>query len=257
MAWIPLDPQTGLVNGHYGFNDTIKALEGDLFTSLLYFEAAGKLKELYTKVHNQQRAEQWQKSQDKIKAAIQKLYNEQGFFYTSIDEENHLPFVWGSAFAVYIGATSEEQTHAIGVWLRDNYDKYIQRGQVRHFPKPLHWNNTTFPQETYQNGGYWATPFAWVNYSLRNVDPQLANQMLADIAKDFQRYGINEVVNFDVDYVNRAGHAGEYCASLAPLIIYRQLGANFNREYKNLALSSNGGKATASSILDDGRKRRT
>ena len=252
MACIPFDTETGLVKGGYGFNDTIKTGGGDLFTSLLYFEAAGKLEELYTGIDNAQRAAQWRKSQENVKTAMQKLYDKRGFFYACTEGKNRLPSVWGSAFAVYVGATSAEQTRAIGMWLRDNYDKCVQRGQVRHLLKPMHWGVTSapYPKDTYQNGGYWATPFHWVNRALRNVDPKLSDRMLKDIVEDFQRYGINEVVNFDAAYVNRAGHGGEYCASLAPLIVYRELHADFIKGYRNLALSANGGKATASSVLN-------
>jgi len=48
------------------------------------------------------------------------------------------------------------------------------------------------PRDTYQNGGYWATPTGWFVYALDLVDPSLADQTIVDMVKDFQAGGACE-----------------------------------------------------------------
>jgi hypothetical protein len=258
MACLPRNPETGLVytktpESMYGFCDAVPMLGNDLFTSLLYYEAATKFQQLYARVRNETRAEYWQSEARNLQRGLWTLYDKVGFFYACSEGVNHLPFVWGSAFAVYIGATSPSQNDAIGNWLKSNYDNCIQKGQVRHLLKPMVWGDApSIPCGVYQNGGYWATAFAWVNRAIRHVDSDLADRMLRDIVEDFQKHGINEVVNYDIGYVNRAGHSGEYCASLVPLKVFRELGVEFKTNYQNLALRSNGGRASVSSVIDGG-----
>ena len=258
MAAIPRNPRTQLVTtdqpkGMYGFNDALKTEGDDLFTSLLFFEAGRKMQSLYQRLNQPSEVNRWKAETATVLAGLQSLYDPAGYFYACSQGPNRLPSVWGSAFAVYAGATTPKQTEAIGKWLCKNYDGYVQAGQVRHLIKPLYWNNVPWGRDVYQNGGYWATPFAWVDRAIRNADPALADRMLVDVLDDFQKHGINEVVNYDVGYLNRAGHGGEYCASLAPLITLRELGIPFTPGYQNLALARHGGKATASSVLDNGK----
>eukprot|EP00039_Didymoeca_costata_P013621 m.210443 g.210443 ORF g.210443 m.210443 type:complete len:146 (-) comp15823_c0_seq21:334-771(-) len=47
--------------------------------------------------------------------------------------------VWGSAYAVYTGATSTSQSEKIMQWLVNNEKSIFQAGQVRHLPSPSHW----------------------------------------------------------------------------------------------------------------------
>ncbi len=255
MDWLPLDPITHLVTtkkpeSMYGFQDSIQLLGDELFTSVLYFQAAVYLSELYALIDNKSSAEKWQTRAEKVRGGLQTLYNKEGFFYACSEGPNHLPAVWGTSLAVWVGATTAKQNKTIGKWMERNYEDFIQAGQVRHLLKPMWWTGPKYPKGAYQNGGYWATAFAWVNKSIRNVNPELADQMLSDILNDFQKYGINEVVNHDVDFINRAGHGGEYCGSLVPLITLRELGVKFDRRYRNLALRSNGGNIIASSTIE-------
>jgi hypothetical protein len=206
---------------------------------------------MYQRAGDAAGAARWQAEGDRMREGLQTIYDPAGFFYACSRGPNRKPSVNGSAFAVYVGATSPAQNRAIGEWLSRNYDACIQAGQVRHLVRPDIWQ-VNYPANVYQNGGYWATPFAWANRAIRNVDPALADRMLRDILTDSHTHGIHEVVNYDIDYVNRAGHAGEYCASLAPLITLRELGVPMDPAYRNVALASHGTRVETSSVHREG-----
>jgi hypothetical protein len=111
--------------------------------------------------------------------------------------------IWGSAYAVYVGITSEEQSKKISEYLIRNADQIVMKGQIRHLPGgDASWNNLflSITEGTYQNGAYWATPLAWVVPVIAQQNLPLAKKILGDVIKDFQENGINECIN--TDYLN-------------------------------------------------------
>jgi len=105
--------------------------------------------------------------------------------------------VWGSAYAVFIGVTTKEQTQTIGRWFLENQDSVIKRGQVRPIEEREGWQKmlAAIPPDTYQNGAYWAVPSAWVIHALRQVHPAQAQQMLLDLLTDLYQNGVHECIN--------------------------------------------------------------
>lgn len=77
----------------------------------------------------------------------------------------------------------------------------------------------------YQNGGYWATPLAWLMVTVMQEDPARAARLFCDAVEDFQaRNDINEWVN---DNAPRKRGVRDYCASAAmPLAGARRLRAH-------------------------------
>ncbi len=49
-------------------------------------------------------------------------------------------------------------------------------------------------KESYQNGGFWATPAGWVMSVLNGRDPALAKRMFTELIGDFRSGGICECV---------------------------------------------------------------
>jgi hypothetical protein len=110
--------------------------------------------------------------------------------------------IWGSAYAVEVGITSEEQSGRIARYLVEHYDEIILKGQARHLTHGEGaWDKLFKPcdEGTYQNGAYWATPLAWMIPVFARFDQSLASKMLETVIKDFQKNGINECIN--VGYV--------------------------------------------------------
>lgn len=75
---------------------------------------------------------------------------------------------------------------------------------------------------TYQNGGYWATPLAWLMVTVMGDDPARAARLFCEAVDDFrQRNDINEWVN---DQAAKRRGVRDYCASAAlPLAGVRRL----------------------------------
>ena len=112
--------------------------------------------------------------------------------HTQVPEPN----MWGSAFAVYLGVANRGQSLRIARYFKDHYQEIVQHGQLRHLPGGVYWE-AACPRDTYQNGGFWATPVGWFVYTLDLVDPQLASQTLLDLVEDFQKRGVTEWVRED------------------------------------------------------------
>ncbi|MFY0653496.1 MAG: hypothetical protein JXQ96_15745 [Cyclobacteriaceae bacterium] len=181
----------------YGFTDIVKKTGYLLFTSLLYYKANKDMHELCEK-YGCSNPSIYKRRYEYVKQSIYKLWDEDyGMFWAADDACKQID-IWGSAYAVAIGITLDEQTIRISKYLGEHYDEYIQRGQVRHLTKSEGtWEQLFKPQEpgTYQNGAYWATPLAWIIPIYDKVKPGLSKLTLERVIKDFQENGINECIN--------------------------------------------------------------
>ena len=203
MKAVPRNPETKLVHikaGQwdrcpYGFTDTVRK-EGDvLFCSLLYVEAGRRLADLLIAAGRTDDAYAWKSEADAVAGSIRKVFwdPEVGLFRAAtLRCREH--DIWGSAFAVYLAVADEDQSTAIARYFRDHYSHLVQRGQIRHLPAGVYWETCSTPRDTYQNGGYWATPTGWFAYALDRVDPRLADQTVLDLVADFRTGGACEWV---------------------------------------------------------------
>lgn len=196
---------TGLVDippGHkqspYGFTDTIGKTGGELFASLLYWQACQKMIEICGWCNTDSSVYKERAAQ--IESGLDALWDdEKGVFMAATIDCRQID-VWGNAFAIYIGLLKGERRERVLKFLRDRYDDYVLRGQIRHLPRGEYWEKVLAPpevitQETYQNGAYWATASGWVIDALSQIDKDLAQKTLADLVADLQTNGIWECVN--------------------------------------------------------------
>jgi len=201
MKVVPRNPQTTLVHikpdGYdrcpYGFTDSVRQAGDVLFCSLLYVEAGHRLAELLNAAGRAGDARTWKAEADTMARSIREVFwdPQVGLFRAAtIRCREH--DIWGSAFAVYLGVADESQSMAVARYFRDHYSEIVQRGQIRHLPHGAYWEQCSTPRDTYQNGGYWATPTGWFVYALNRVDPALADRTVFDLVADFQAGGACE-----------------------------------------------------------------
>jgi glycogen debranching enzyme len=181
----------------YGFTDIVKKTGNLLFSSLLYYKACVDMEQLCKKyecgdplVYKRRAAY--------INQTINKLWDEESGMFWAADKDCKQIDIWGSAYAVDVGITSEDQTEKIVNYFVNSYDQIIMRGQVRHLPgEDSKWDQLFHSCEegTYQNGAYWATPLAWIIPMYAKRNPKLAQEMLQTVIHDFQKNGINECIN--------------------------------------------------------------
>jgi hypothetical protein len=192
-----IDPQ----NPHspYGFTDTI-AKTGDLFfSSLLYWEASKILTELFEKINRKELVQDFQKRASQIEKNIYSLWDPQKGMYLAASHGCSQVDIWGNAFAIYIDFPLGNKKRKIENYLAQNFTSIVKRGQIRHLPKPEHWEKTLFsvPPETYQNGAYWGTASGWIAYALFESHPNLAKNIFKELIYDYQKNGVFECINND------------------------------------------------------------
>jgi len=178
----------------YGFTDTIRKQGDELFCSLLYVQASRQLSDLLNVLGRKSDAEKWKTESARVATSIRKVFWDSGtglFRAATVRCREH--DIWGSAFAVYLGVADGEQSLAIARYFKNHYSKIVQNGQIRHLPGGVYWERGC-DRDTYQNGGFWATPTGWFVYALDLVDTALANQTVIDMVHAFQETGACEWV---------------------------------------------------------------
>jgi len=202
MQCVPRNPATGLVHirpgGYdrcpYGFTDTVREQGDVLFCSLLQVEASRRLADLLAAVGRPADAERWRREADCLAASIRTAFWDKSLgLFRAATVQCKEPDIWGSAFAVYLGVASGEQSLAVARYFQRHYDQLVQCGQIRHLPGGMYWQ-AAGPKDEYQNGGFWATPTGWFVYTLDLADPALADRTVLEMVGDFRRRGIMEWV---------------------------------------------------------------
>ncbi|MFC4306805.1 hypothetical protein [Cohnella boryungensis] len=181
----------------YGFTDTI-GKTGELFKeSLLYWRSCIFLAELDVRFGDRSLAGSLERRAAIIESAIYRLYDESsGAFFAASQDCRQLD-IWGNAYMLYIGFPAAKVKDSILAFLKDQYDNYVYKGQIRHLLKGQHWERLLIdvPHEEYQNGAYWATATGWVVWCLAQTDSALAAQTVKDVLDSFKNDGVFECLN--------------------------------------------------------------
>lgn len=227
MRACPRNPQTGMVfidpaktydRCPYGFTDTVRKTGDEFFCSLLFIQASQHLAAMLRDLNRSDDAAYWSSEAQKIAANLNGVFwDENVGLFRAATVQCKEPDIWGSAFAVYLGLTSVEQTRRIANYFKDHYSELVQRGQLRHTPKGIYWEKAG-ERDQYQNGGYWATPMGWFIYTLSRIDPQLADRAIVDFANEMRE------LNFPEWSFGARVQLPGYCASAAlPLAGIRKM----------------------------------
>lgn len=203
MNAVPRNPANGLVHikpGEtwdrcpYGFTDTIRKEGDELFCSLLYVQACRQMADLLQILGREAEAVNWTSEGGRVSASVRSVFWDEDvglFRAATVRCREH--DIWGSAFAVYLGVVEAAQAERVAVYFKDHYKEIVQDGQIRHLPGGVYWEQGC-ERDTYQNGGYWATPTGWFVYTLNFADPALADQTVIDMVTAFQKTGACEWV---------------------------------------------------------------
>ncbi len=201
MGAVPRNPATGLVfidpdvdwdRCPYGFTDTIRKKGDVLFCSLLFVQACRQLSDLLDAGGRNEEAQTWAENGDRVAERIRETFwdGETGLFRAAtVTCREH--DIWGSAFAVYLGIATPEQSATIARYFETHYNELVQHGQVRHLPGGVYWEEGC-ERDQYQNGAYWATPVGWFVYTLDLAAPDLADKTILDMVAHFKAHGACE-----------------------------------------------------------------
>jgi len=201
---LPRDPETGLIwvdpaapHSSYGFTDCIGKTGLELFSSLLLVEALAKFAEMEEASGRPSDARAARDEAGRVRRSIETFWSPADGLYLAASEACRQPDVWGSAYAVWIGAPPPAIEAAICRALTENMAGIVKRGQVRHLAEPQHWQNllADIKPGTYQNGAYWGTASGWVAAAIAQADAPRADAMLRDLVADYRAGGVWECVN--------------------------------------------------------------
>ena len=188
----PEDPQCV-----YGFTDIVLKTGNLLFSSLLFYKANLEMYHLSKKLACGT-PEIYKERAEKVRQNIHVLWSEDHGMFWAADRDCRQVDIWGSAYAVDVGVTTERQAAKIALYLENHIEQIAWKGQIRHLPlSEGTWDKLFKPCEegTYQNGAYWATPLPWIIPVLARANPGLAGDMLDTVITHFQEKGIHECIN--------------------------------------------------------------
>ncbi|MBN2311865.1 MAG: hypothetical protein JXR94_22995 [Candidatus Hydrogenedentes bacterium] len=172
----------------FGFVDVITHTGELFFCSVLKFRAAQELAELAEGSGRAGKAESYRAEAVRLRRAIGETFPlESGLFRASTGKSGQ-PDVWGTAFAVYVGALepASERAACEALARACREGAIAWRGNIRHVPttddfsESTAWEVSGAPKNRYQNGAYWNTPTGWVCYAIAQVDRALAAQLARD-----------------------------------------------------------------------------
>lgn len=207
-AMPPSRPDTGLVYADtdnrgvtFGFVDTVTHTGDLLFCSVLKYQAARELAALYAEIGDGEGAQDCRDRAETLKRAIDVTFPAVDGLLRASTGASAQPDVWGTAYAVYVGALTPGKKAAACRALANAYDAgtLAWRGNIRHvrttddFSDATMWERALAAKNTYQNGAYWGTPVGWVVYAIARIDrpmaARLAREYLAELREGDFRNG--------------------------------------------------------------------
>jgi hypothetical protein len=184
----------------FGFVDVVTHTGDLLFCSLLKYRAALELAQLHAASGDTVGAARWAGKGSALKEALNGAFAMDDGWLRASTGISGQPDVWGTAFAVYIGALHPDAEAAACRALAEAFRKgtIAWQGNIRHVPtdrdfgSDTAWESALAKKNTYQNGAYWGTPTGWVCYAIHKADPdaarQLAREYIAELREgDFRR----------------------------------------------------------------------
>jgi len=229
LAWTPAINRAV----DFGFCDCVHKIGQVLFGSCLAYQAANRLAEMAEATDGD--ATRWQATAVRIREHMIPTFGTPSGFLNAATDVCRQRDVWGTAFAVYVGALEGESREKACRALRDAYrdGTAVRDGAVRHilsgddWSADSAWEYACAKRGTYQNGGYWLTASGWYLYAVAQVDTAAAEDMLADMvahlrATDFRaapgsNRGPYEWHNPDTGEAGKAVNLTSICCPLEAL----------------------------------------
>jgi hypothetical protein len=220
----------------FGFRDA-EAITGSLcFTSMLKYQAADELTELFTLLKDKNKAKKYRQIAGEIKKALPEIFMADNGMLLASTGESGQPDVWATAFAVYQYLLEGKDLLNACRRLADAYKKDIlsYKGNIRHILKTddysdkTAWQSSIVPKNQYQNGAYWGTPVGWVAYAIAKVDPGSAKKLVKEYIDELRqndfRKGSSFGAPFECFYPPDYTRGPVYLTSVScPYIVFKSL----------------------------------
>ena len=180
----------------FGFVDSIVHTGELLFCSVLKLRAARQMAELHRALGSDDKAERYDDIADAIRRGIPKTFGSDTGLLKASTQKSAQPDVWGSAFALYVGALEPRDARTVSRTFVDAFaaGTLAHRGSVRHVPTCHDYDENSawecsvsdFPKNRYQNGAYWSTPTGWVCFAMAQADADAALKLAGDFIDELR-----------------------------------------------------------------------
>ncbi len=198
-----VDPESQLVvcddgdrGVSFGFTDIVIHTGSLLFCSLLRYRAALRLAYLFNRAGAPAAAAGYARIASVISDRIPRIFAQDRGLLRASTGASAQQDVWGSAFAVAIGALAEPAAAAVSAALHRalRSGTIAWKGNIRHVPTDADFSASTAWERVvgqrmknrYQNGAYWGTPVGWVCEAVARQDPAAAERLALDYVADLR-----------------------------------------------------------------------
>lgn len=194
-ALVIVDPNSP--HSAYGFTDCIAKTGKVFFSSMLYWEACQRLGATCADYEYHDDAHYWHERAAAVNGHLEQFMDDEYGLFSAATVDCKQIDIWGNAYAAVIRLASKAQARNIAEFFIDFYGDLVYQGCVRHLLEDEYWEQLLVEIEpgTYQNGGYWALPAGWVAQTIALLDEEIARMMLADLAAEFDQYGVSEWIS--------------------------------------------------------------
>jgi len=187
------EPGKGRVD--WGFCDSIKKQGLVLMPSLLRWQAANRLAQMCQALDRPKDAKKYVQTAAQVRQGILSTFlrpvaEEGQTMMISATKLGKKDDIWASAFAVWLGVLPEDVEKRVTRHLLScsRGGGILAEGQVRQMPVKGfppdgeycgYWESLG-PGDSYQNGGYWATPTGWLAVALGKIKPEYKSGLLSE-----------------------------------------------------------------------------
>jgi hypothetical protein len=178
----------------FGFRDAVY-MTGDLcFSSILKYQAAQELAQLFTVLRQTSKVEKYKRISGALKKQITEIFTSDSGLLKASTGKSGQRDVWSTALAAQLGLLSNQQMQIASKTMNQAYEKgkISFRGNIRHlitsddFSQKTAWEQSLASRNTYQNGVYWGTPVGWVAKLMAKTHPDNARKLIKEYVQELR-----------------------------------------------------------------------
>ena len=222
----------------FGFRDVI-FMTGDLcFSSILKYQAANEMAEIYQNLGQNQQSKLYKICAAKLKIQISETFlTPSGLLKASTGISGQRD-VWSTSFASYLGLLTDEQAKKASETLNTAYlnRQLSWNGNIRHilksddFDSKTAWERSLAKKDTYQNGAFWGTPLGWVAQLMSKTQLKNAKKLVKEFIVELRNGDFRKGSTFGSPWECMSQNSQQnsvYMTSvLCPLIVFNSKAAS-------------------------------
>lgn len=202
---LPRDERSGLISVNPDYNDFGSTCpfapnarkRGTILTSsLMLVQAFQQLADIFQHVGHDGDADMWRAQAQMVAKRVRMFFwdKDPGLFRAATHgcKEHDL---WGSVLSVYMNVATSGQLVAISRYCTEHYAEVVKDGHVRAMPLDEFWGDCDIPSGEFENGGFWSGATGWLAYTVGILNPDLAAQVIIDLAAVFIQKGVFKALN--------------------------------------------------------------